>query len=299
MTLPRPGDLADLLRLPSLLSVPGDVLLGSVVSGERRSSRHLAGLVASSSCLYAAGMALNDYADRDVDARERPKRPIPSGRVSARFALGFAATLTAASLVLAGAAGGRRSLTVAVPLAAAVWSYDLAANETRWGPAVMAACRSLDVMMGAGGLADRRAWPAAGVVGGHIAMITTVSRRETEGGTKTLALGALAGSAATTLAAAQLALEASEDAGILRRRIHGAVSLALLSVHAVEMVRAELEAARQPSPENLQKVVGAGVLGLMPLEAGMLAGAGKPGLAAVLATGWRLARRLARKRSVT
>lgn len=299
MKLPKQKDVADLLRLPSLLSVPGDVLLGAAVSGERRSPSDVTGLVASSSCLYAAGMALNDYADRDVDARERPQRPIPSGRVSPRFALGLAATLTAASLTLAGAAGGRRSLTVAVPLAAAVWSYDLSAKKTRWGPAVMAACRSLDVMMGTGGLADRRAWPAAAVVGGHIAMITTVSRRETEGDTQALALGALAGSAATTLAAAQLALEVSENTGILRRPVHGFVALALLGVHAAATISAELEAARQPSPENLQKVVGAGVLGLMPLEAGMLAGAGKPGRAIVLAAAWRLARRLARKRSVT
>ena len=63
-----------------------------------------AGLVASSSCLYLAGMALNDYADRDVDAVERPGRPIPSGRVSPEFALGLAGALTAG----AGAARGRR-----------------------------------------------------------------------------------------------------------------------------------------------------------------------------------------------
>ena len=299
MKIPNPKDLADLLRLPSLLSVPGDVLLGAAVSGERRSPRDITGLVASSSCLYAAGMTLNDYADRDVDARERPHRPIPSGRVSPRFALGLAATLTTASLVLARAAGGRRSIGVVLPLAVAVWSYDLWAKKTRWGPVVMAVCRSLDVMMGAGGLADRRAWPAAGVVGGHIAMITTVSRRETEGGTQALALGALAGSAAVTLVAARLALEASKDAGLLRGRIYGAAALAFLGAHAAAMMRAELEATRQPSPENLQKVVGAGVLGLMPLEAGLISGAGKPGRAAVLAAGWLLARRLARKRSVT
>lgn len=299
MTLPKPADVADLLRLPSLLSVPGDALLGAAVSGEQRNPRSLPGLVASSMCLYAAGMALNDYADRDVDAHERPHRPIPSGRIGPGFALGLASVLTAAGLTLAAAAGGRRSLTVAVPLAAAVWGYDLAAKHTRWGPVVMSICRSLDVMMGAGGLGDRRAWPAAGVVGGHIAMITTVSRRETEGGTRTLALGALAGSAAVTLTAARHALDASEDAGIIRRPIRGVVALALLGAHEITMLRAELDAAKDPAPKNLQKIVGSGVLGLMPLEAGMLAGSGRPGRAVLLGAGWWLARRLARKRSVT
>ena len=34
------------------------------------------------SMLYCAGMVLNDYWDRHIDAKERPQRPIPSGRVS-------------------------------------------------------------------------------------------------------------------------------------------------------------------------------------------------------------------------
>ena len=41
-----------------------------------------AGLSAASVCLYWAGMSANDWADRDLDAKERPERPIPSGRVT-------------------------------------------------------------------------------------------------------------------------------------------------------------------------------------------------------------------------
>ena len=88
MSLPAAADLAELVRLPAVLSVPGDVLVGAAASGQVREIPRTAGLVASSSCLYLAGMALNDYADRDVDAVERPGRPIPSGprhrRVRAR-----------------------------------------------------------------------------------------------------------------------------------------------------------------------------------------------------------------------
>ena len=72
MTLPAPADVAELVRLPAVLSVPGDVLVGAAVSGQMRDVSRTAGLVAASSCLYLAGMALNDYADRDVDAVERP-----------------------------------------------------------------------------------------------------------------------------------------------------------------------------------------------------------------------------------
>jgi UbiA prenyltransferase family len=296
MKFPKAGDVADLVRLPSVLSVPGDVLLGTTTSARGEHPLRIAGLTAASSCLYMAGMALNDYADRDVDAKERPKRPIPSGRVTSKFALRLASGLSAASLGLAYTAGGRRALEVALPLAATVWAYDLALKKTPWGPLGMAACRSLDILMGS--LGSRRSWPAAGVVGGHTFLITVVSRREAQGGTRELALGSLAGTAAVTAAAAKLALKGTGSKP-LGRPVRQAASALLLGAHAVSMGKAEFKAIREPSAENLQRVVGAGVLGLMPLEAGMLAGAGGIGKAATLAAGWRFARQLSRRRAVT
>lgn len=300
MKLPRAKDVADLVRLPAVLSVPGDVFLGAATSGRKLRPADLAGLTAASGCLYLAGMALNDYADRDVDAVERPRRPIPSGRVEPRFALGLASGLTAAGLGLSTAAGGRRSLGVAVPLAATVWAYDLALKQTPYGPAAMAAARFLDVLMGAGTQNARAALPAAGVVAGHIFLVTTVSRREARGGTRGLALGALAASAAVTLAAAKVA-PGSKRMGRsnLRGRVRRAASVGLLGAHAATMAGAELAAVRDPGAKNLQRVVGAGVLGLMPLEGGMLAAAGAAGRALAVAAAWPLARHLARKRSVT
>ena len=297
MNLPKARDVADLLRLPAVLSVPGDVFLGAATSGKKRSPAETAGLTAASCCLYLAGMALNDYADRGIDAVERPKRPIPSGRVEPGFALGLASGLTAAGLGLALASGGRRSLGVAVPLAATVWAYDLALKETPLGPAAMAAARFLDVMMGSGSLKGRATMPAAVVVGGHIFLITTVSRQEARGGTRPLALGALVGSAAVTVVAARI--PGRKTAGPLVRRMGRAASLGLLGAHAISMAAAEIAAIRDPRAKNLQRVVGAGILGLMPLEGGMLAASGAMGRAAAIAAAWPLARHLARKRSVT
>ncbi|MFD0476850.1 UbiA family prenyltransferase [Nonomuraea thailandensis] len=140
-------DLLELVRAPAALSVPGDVAAGAAAG--RALGPRTAGLACSSVCLYWAGMAANDWADRHLDAAERPERPIPSGRVSPGTALGMAAGLTAAGLTIAGLTGGRRALAVAAPLAAAIWAYDLAAKNTRAGPLVMAACRGLDVLLGA------------------------------------------------------------------------------------------------------------------------------------------------------
>ncbi|MEI7030288.1 SCO3242 family prenyltransferase [Streptomyces pratensis] len=138
---------AELLRVSALFSVPGDALAGAAAVG-RRPGRGTALAVGASLCLYEAGMALNDWADREEDAVDRPHRPIPSGRVSPAAALTAAGVLTGAGLALA-ARAGRPSLTVATGLAATVWAYDLRLKHTKAGPAAMAAARSLDLLLGA------------------------------------------------------------------------------------------------------------------------------------------------------
>ncbi|WKN18346.1 UbiA family prenyltransferase [Streptomyces sp. JUS-F4] len=138
---------AELLRVSALFSVPGDALAGAAAVG-RRPGRGTALAIGASLCLYEAGMALNDWADREEDAVDRPHRPIPSGRISPAAALGAAGVLTAAGLALA-ARAGRPALTVATGLAATVWAYDLHLKHTKAGPAAMAAARSLDLLLGA------------------------------------------------------------------------------------------------------------------------------------------------------
>jgi len=48
----------------------------------------------------AAGNAINDYYDRDIDAINKPNRPIPSKRIKSNLALGFAVLLFALSLIM-------------------------------------------------------------------------------------------------------------------------------------------------------------------------------------------------------
>ena len=186
----------ELLRLPALFTVPGDALAGAAAAGARPNPRTLVA-IASSLCLYEAGMALNDWADRAEDAVDRPHRPLPSGRISPTAALAAAGGLTAAGLALASTAG-RRPLAVAGALAATVWSYDLGLKRTPAGPVAMAAARSLDLLLG-GVAADgdiRRALPSALALGTHTLAVTTVSRHETQGGSPWAPLSGLATTAA-------------------------------------------------------------------------------------------------------
>lgn len=204
---------AELLRLPALFTVPGDALAGAAAVGARPNSRTLLA-IGSSLCLYEAGMALNDWADRAEDAVDRPHRPLPSGRIHPAAALAAAGALTAAGLALAARAGGP-SLAVAAPLAATVWAYDLVLKRTPAGPAAMATARGLDVLLGAtatgrtpGGAPPlpapnaprrtsvRHALPTALTMAGHTLAVTAVSRRETQGGSSAAPLAALATTAA-------------------------------------------------------------------------------------------------------
>ncbi|MGW6314845.1 SCO3242 family prenyltransferase [Streptomyces sp. NPDC055099] len=205
-------DWAELLRVSALFTVPGDALAGAAATGLNPNRRTLLAIAASLS-LYEAGMALNDWADREEDAIERPHRPLPSGRIAPPVALGAAAALTAGGLALA-ACAGRPALTVAGALAATVWAYDLGLKHTPAGPAAMAGARCLDLLLGAAAtsagvvsagprgrgarLGLRAAAPSALVLGAHTLAVTAVSRREAQGGSTAAPLAALAATAALT-----------------------------------------------------------------------------------------------------
>jgi 4-hydroxybenzoate polyprenyltransferase len=76
-----------LLRLPNLLTVPGDVLAGFLLApaaaGGAGSIRCLLAIPAGL-LLYAAGLVLNDLFDYAEDLRDRPDRPLPSQRSRAK-----------------------------------------------------------------------------------------------------------------------------------------------------------------------------------------------------------------------
>ena len=291
---PRPalGDVAELVRLPAVLTVPGDALLGAAAAGWPGGRGAALGIGSGSALQYLAGMALNDYADREVDAVERPHRPVPSGRVTPRFALGLAASLTTAGIAAASFAGGPPARRRALALAGAVWAYDLVLKQGPAGPIAMAAARFTDVLMGSGPR-TRAALPAAAVVGAHTFAVTLVSRSEAHGGSPRLGQGALVGTGAVSAAAASFA--SARGGGGARLLAAGA----LLGAYAASLAGAAGRAAREPTAANVQRVVGTGVLGLLPLQASMLVASGGAGAGAAVAGAWPLARRLSRKKAVT
>lgn len=184
----------ELVRLPNVFTAMADVTMGFLFTHEGFRPRDgwvLGLLLAASACLYAAGVALNDLFDREADARERPQRPIPSGRVSVAaagwvgwglLAIGAATACSAAVLAVA-----RRPAIVGLLLAGCIVLYDGLLKRTPLGPVAMGACRTLNVLLGMSllpGAWAREHWLVAGAIGTYVAGVTLLAKNETRQGNR-------------------------------------------------------------------------------------------------------------------
>ena len=263
-------DLAELVRLPAALTVPGDTLAGAAAAGPLRARS--AAMPAASVALYWAGMALNDWADRDLDAVERPERPIPSGRIRPDQALGVAAGLTVAGVGLAALAGGRSAALTSLALAGSVWAYDTVLKDTPAGPFAMAAARGLDVLLGASATGRTRAGLVpAGLLAAHTAGVTVLSRGEVHG-TQPATAG-LAGAA--TLA----------TAAVTAWHGRAAVPVVLAATYAGSVGSAQAAAVSSPDAGTVRRATGAGIRGMIPLQAALVARRSPLTAVALLAAG--------------
>ncbi|MFJ3234042.1 SCO3242 family prenyltransferase [Streptomyces sp. NPDC086787] len=310
------GDWAELLRLPAVLTVPGDALAGAAVVAGRPNSRTMLA-VGCSLCLYEAAMALNGWADRVEDAVERPHRPIPSGRIRPDDALVAACALTVAGLALAWRAG-RPAFALATSLAVTVWAYDLVLKDGVLGPVATAAARSLDLLMGAaatGGRIRPAAAPAV-LLGSHTLAVAALSREETRGGSALPASAALGTAAMLTgllsrrpASPRRPAAEAetgsgaftgaTATAGWLTGSPHGAVRAAFAAAYAAAAARPYAHAALNPSSSLIQRAVGRGIHATIPLQAALAARSGAVTTGLLTAFLAPVAARYMRKVSVT
>jgi 4-hydroxybenzoate polyprenyltransferase len=141
----------ELLRFPAVFTAIADVMMGYLVThGDLRPFRLSGLLVLSSALMYLAGMVLNDYYDAEIDAIERPNRPIPSGRVARRFAAVFGWALLAGGVSVAAflsfLAKNYPPLWVAVALGTCIYIYDGLHHRLLVAPLLMGLCRALNVL---------------------------------------------------------------------------------------------------------------------------------------------------------
>jgi len=142
-----------LLRLPNIFTAVADVMMGYLVTHrELQPLSYFALLTATSCLLYLSGMVLNDAFDAEIDARDRPGRPIPSGRLSLKAAtrVGWGLLLGGIGIAWFTTFWGHdwRPAVIATLLAVCIVLYDGALKRTRLAPVVMGECRTLNVLLG-------------------------------------------------------------------------------------------------------------------------------------------------------
>jgi hypothetical protein len=274
---------AQLVRLPNLPSALADIGLAGLATGliVARLPVFLL-LMASSACLYLAGMVWNDYFDIDQDRRERPTRPLPSGAVAPRRAALLGSGLVAVGLSFSLAAGfALRSLDDAaslyLPVALAllltlmIFLYDAWLKHTPVGPIAMGSCRSLNILLGfslAGSL--RPDWPLcphlAAAVGLYIVGVTWLARTEARATRK----ASLIGAALVILAAFVLALSVPA----YRPADTASVVFPYLLVALGFFVGFPLQRAiANPTPATVQGAVRRCLMGLIVFDTALATGA--------------------------
>jgi hypothetical protein len=174
-----------LVRPPNLFTVPGDVLAGAALAGiGARNASLLVPAVFASLLLYVSGLILNDYMDRHIDARERPERPIPSGRVSAAHACAASVVLMGAAIVLSLLTGVTLFWVMTCVLSGLIVLYNGPARRIPLaGFAVMGLCRGANVFLGAsvaGALASSPVLVGAGLETLYIFCVTLLAHGEVD-----------------------------------------------------------------------------------------------------------------------
>lgn len=142
------ADALSLGRVSNLPTVWTNTLTGVVLAGGTLDDTGAWLLLTALTLFYVAGMYLNDAFDADVDAVERPERPIPDGRVSRRtvFATGYTMLAVAIALMAAaGSVGGTRPWPglAGFTLAGVIVFYNWHHKKNPLSPVVMGISRML------------------------------------------------------------------------------------------------------------------------------------------------------------
>jgi len=278
-----------LFRVPNLLTVPGDPIAGFLLAQAGGLSATRPGIrmaLAGAICvlIYAAGLLWNDWCDRLEDLRDRPDRPLPSGRVRAGQVSLVANALIAAAVAVAAVAStgveGRPTLWVAVALGGVVLAYDIGLKRVPFlGPLAMGACRGLSVLVGAAAFGrDGLTYPpviAASVgITLYVAAVTWLASGETRQRTVAAHRAAIAAAFAAWVLAVTVALLL---AGAVQAQWRWAMLL-LTALAGLWLASCLISLGRRPEPQLVQRKVGGLIRGIILVQAALVLAGGWTGL---------------------
>ncbi|MEX0928946.1 MAG: UbiA-like protein EboC, partial [Balneolales bacterium] len=216
--------------------------------------------------LYGGGVVINDVFDAELDARERPERPIPSGRTSRTEAGVLGAVLLLGGIISAFQVNVTAGAIALAVMAGALLYDGWAKQYTVWGPLVMGMCRGGNLLLGVSIVpaAVFEFWFLGAVPIVYIAAITLISQGEVHGGTGKTGISSLIMLTLVFAALAGLAFYIPDF-----NLPAAAVMLVLL---ASLVLPAFIRAARSPTPGLIKNAVKRGVISLIILNAVIAAG---------------------------
>ncbi len=175
-------ELARVSNAPTVVSnIVAGLAIGAALSGETIRPEVAVLLCLGGLLLYSGGMVLNDVLDARVDRAERPRRPIPSGRIARLHALAVAALMFVTGIAAVIPAGGRSAL-IGAALVVAIVVYNLIHHRTAVSVIVMGLCRALLYLVAActfaGAAGQSRLIAPVAFVGAYTAAFSFVARQE-------------------------------------------------------------------------------------------------------------------------
>ena len=174
------GAWLQLARISNTPTVVSNTVAGAVLASAVAETGAVAVVAVAMALFYTAGMILNDLLDYEVDVRERPERPLPSGAVSRPAALTAVIALFVAGQALL-LLEGTEPFLAGLGLVALIALYDAWHKGNPLSPVLMGACRALVYFVAAfavaGGVPLEVA-TAAGVLLLYIVGLTQVAKAE-------------------------------------------------------------------------------------------------------------------------
>lgn len=265
------------MRPANIITAISDILAGIAIAGvflkgfENILWMQVLLLCLSTIGLYGGGVVLNDVFDAELDAVERPERPIPSGLIPKRSAAFFGVFLLLVGIVAAAFVHDtfmQASTVLAVFIAIACVVYDgWGKHHAILGPLNMGLCRGLNLALGMSILPPtlHTYWYLSFVPVIYIAAITTISRGEVHGGRKTVLYfsGLL-----YTLVLCSIVWMANKNE-------HLWVTVAFVVLFGIMIFVPLKRAIHNPVGPNIGKAVKAGVIALIVMNAAWAAAFGQ------------------------
>ncbi|MBE9205159.1 UbiA-like protein EboC [Nostoc sp. LEGE 06077] len=256
-----------LLRPANIITAWADIIAGFAASGYfvEANITPLLWLILATTGLYGGGIVFNDVFDAELDAEERPERPIPSGRASRTGAILLGSVLLTVGVVAAVQVSWLSGI-FAIAIATAALLYDaIAKHQPILGPINMGLCRGGNLLLGVSVVptALENSWFLALIPIVYIAAITALSRGEVHGAKHST--GIIAVFLIVAVLVGLFGLGWLTDYQVL-------AAFPFLILLAIRVLLPFIQAVRQPTPEQIRIAVKAGVLSLIILDTTVAAG---------------------------